>query len=260
MTTVVAFGPLFCAALFVATLVLLEAGRRIGAARLAADPDGAMAGVGAVDAAVFALLGLLIAFTFSGAASRFDARRQLIVEETNRIGTAWLRIDLLPASEQPHVRMLFRSYVDSRLATYRTPADGAAQATELARSTELQQALWQHIAKVSRESGSHPTAALLLLPALNEMFDIRSTRIMATLIHPPAIVFAMLAALTLTAAMLVGYDMARGRSRSWMHIVGFAAAMTLTVYVIIDLEYPRLGFIRVDAADRMLLELRQTMQ
>ena len=54
--------------------------------------------------------------------------------------------------------------------------------------------------------------------------------------------------------------MARGKTRNWLHIVGFAIVMTLTVYVIVDLEYPRLGMIRVDAADRMLLELRQAMQ
>src|SRR5688572_171592 len=111
-------APLLCSALFVGTVVLLEAGRRLGASRLAADPEGARAGVGAVEGSVFGLLGLLIAFTFSGAASRFDARRQLIVEETNHIGTAWLRLDLLAANEQPELRELFRRYMDSRLETY----------------------------------------------------------------------------------------------------------------------------------------------
>jgi hypothetical protein len=68
-------------------LILVEVGRRIGIRRSAADPEGARAGVGAVEAAILALLGLLLAFTFSGAGARFDARRHLIVEETNAIGT-----------------------------------------------------------------------------------------------------------------------------------------------------------------------------
>ncbi len=76
-------------ALLVAMVVLIEMGRRIGKRRLARDPDGARAGAGAVDGAVFALLGLLIAFAFSGAASRFDARRQLIVQEANMICKSW---------------------------------------------------------------------------------------------------------------------------------------------------------------------------
>jgi hypothetical protein len=82
---------------FLGMLVLLETGRRLGVRRLAKDPEGAPAGTGAVDAAVFALLGLLVAFTFSGAASRFEERRNLIVEETNDIGTAYLRLDLVRA-------------------------------------------------------------------------------------------------------------------------------------------------------------------
>ncbi len=85
-------------ALFAGMLLLLDIGRRIGARRRAQDAGGAGAGTGAVEGAVFALLGLLVAFTFSGAASRFDARRALVVEEANAIGTAYLRLDLLPAS------------------------------------------------------------------------------------------------------------------------------------------------------------------
>lgn len=105
--------------LFLGMLVAFEVGRRRGVGRRATDPEGAFEGTGAVDGAVFALLGLVIAFTFSGAAARFDARRQLVVEEANAIGTAYLRIDLLPESSRPALRDLFRQYVDSRIETYR---------------------------------------------------------------------------------------------------------------------------------------------
>jgi hypothetical protein len=252
-------APLLCAALFVGTVVLLETGRRIGAARLAADPEGARAGVGAVEGSVFGLLGLLIAFTFSGAASRFDARRQLIVEETNHIGTAWLRLDLVPADGQSEMRELFRQYLDSRLDMYRKLPDLEASEVERTRSAQLQQEIWQRAVKASRDSGSQ-TTTMLLLPALNNMFDIVSTRAMATRMHPPPIVFVMLVALILAGATLVGYGMAGGQSRNWLHILGFATVMTLTAYVIVDIEYPRFGLIRVDAADEMLMELRETMR
>jgi hypothetical protein len=76
------FASLLAVGPFPGMLVLLEVGRRIGVHRLEQDPEGARAGVGTVEGAVFALLGLLIAFTFSGAASRFDARRQLIISVT----------------------------------------------------------------------------------------------------------------------------------------------------------------------------------
>src|SRR6185436_17454554 len=105
------------------TLATLEIGRRVGARRLALDPEGAKASTWAIDGAVFGLLGLLIAFTFSGAAARFDTRRQMIVEEANAIGTAWLRLDLLPAGVQPALRDKFRQYLDARLAVFRMIPD-----------------------------------------------------------------------------------------------------------------------------------------
>ena len=95
-------------ALFVGILVCLEIGFRIGLASSKRNHELAYEGTGTIDAAVFALLGLLLGFSFAGAMSRFDSRRQLIVNEANAIGTAYLRIDLLPAAEQPEIRTLFR--------------------------------------------------------------------------------------------------------------------------------------------------------
>ncbi len=97
--------------IFASTLILLEVGRRIGVRKRALAPEGQESGLGAVEGAVFGLMGLLLAFTFSGAASRFEVRRQLIVQETNAIGTAYLRLDLLPAGDQPKLREDFRAYV-----------------------------------------------------------------------------------------------------------------------------------------------------
>src|SRR5499426_4920010 len=129
---------LFTFGLFLGMLLFLEIGRRIAIRRMKEDTGNAAEGVGAVDGAVFALLGLLLAFTFSGASARFDHRRDLIVEETNAIGTAWLRLDLLPAQEQPALREGFRRYLDSRLAVYRALPDLSAARQELTRSNEIQ--------------------------------------------------------------------------------------------------------------------------
>src|SRR5690349_12197475 len=76
-------------------------------------------GIGSMESAVFALFGLLIAFTFSGAASRLDDKRKLIVEEANAIGTAYLRLDLLPVGDQAPMRESFRDYLDARLSAYK---------------------------------------------------------------------------------------------------------------------------------------------
>jgi hypothetical protein len=253
------YGSLFAGGLFLGMVVLVEAGRRIGTRRLSSDPEGAQKGLGIVEGAVFSLLGLLIAFTFAGAATRFDGRRQLIVEEANTIGTAYQRIDLLPEHAQPALRELFRRYVDSRLETYRKLPDIDAAKAELARSRSLQGEIWSTAIASCRDSGSQP-AHMLLLPALNPMFDIATTRMEAMNIHPPAIIFVMIGVLTLIAALLAGHGMAGSSAPSWVHTVAFAAVMALTVYVIIDIEYPRFGLISVQGSDRVLVELRESLK
>jgi hypothetical protein len=155
------------------------------------------------------------------------------------------------------LRDLFRSYLDSRLATYRK-LDGAAALQEYSRSTRLQEELWAASVAASRASGSQQ-ATMLLLPALNEMIDITTTRLMAARHHPPAVIFAMLGALALASALLAGYRMAEAKDRSWLHLVGFAAVIAITFYVTLDIEYPRLGLIRVDAVDDVLVDLRKSM-
>src|SRR5436190_10218425 len=170
-----AIGILTVLGMIGGTFCMLEIGRRFGARRLAQDPEGAQASTGAVDGAVFGLMGLLIAFTFSGAATRFDARRALIVEEANCIGTAWLRLDLLPANAQPTLREKFRQYLDARLAAFRKIPDVAAAKTEFVRATTLQTEIWTQAVAACRDSGSQP-AAMLLLPALNQMFDVATSR------------------------------------------------------------------------------------
>ena len=217
---------LLVALFLVATMLLaIEVGRRIGRRRIAVYGDAPPPGVGPVEGAVFGLLGLLIAFTFSGAASRFDARRQLIVEETNNIGTAYLRLDLLPAEARRTLRENFRRYLDLRIEAYRKLPDIAAARELLGTATELQGDIWRQAIAASRMEGAAPSAPMLLLPALNAMFDITTTRTMASEMYPPAIVFVMLFGLALAASLLAGYGMAGGGARSWFHMLGFPLVM-----------------------------------
>jgi hypothetical protein len=245
--------------LFIGMLLLLEAGRRIGLRRRARDLEGARAGLGAVEGAIFGLMGLFIAFTFSGAATRFDIRRQLIVQEANAIGTAWIRLDLLPPAAQPALRENLRRYLEARIEVFQkihTLGEGLAA---LRRSEALQAEIWADAVRVCQEAGSPPTTTLLLA-VLNEMFDIASTRNVAAQTHPSPVIFVMLVVLSLASALLAGNGMSGGKTRSWIHFLGFALIMGVTVYVILDLEFPRLGFIRIDAADQVLMDLRAGMK
>jgi len=242
-------------ALLVGMLLFLELGWRLGRSRGGAE-DGSGARLGAVDGAVFGLMGLLVAFTFSAAASRFEVRRQLIIQEANAIGTAWLRLDLLPESAQPALRDLFRQYLDLRLAVYRELPDVQAARARIDQVGAKQGEIWSLAVPACRQSPDPVVASVI--PALNEMFDIASTRTSAMQNHTPTLIFVLMGALMLTTSLLAGLTMAP-QARSWLHMVVFALLLSCTMYVILDLEYPRFGLIRIDASDEMLVNLREGM-
>ena len=245
--------------LFFGMIILLEVGRSLGMRRAAADPDAAKLGTTAIDGAIFGLLGLLIAFTFSGAMTRFDHRRQLIVDEANAIEVAYRRLDLLPPGAAEPLREAFRGYLDSRLAMYRKFNDEHAAMEELDRSRKIQDEIWDQSVAACQAQGNQATT-MLLLPALNQMIDITTTRTMETLMHPPIVIFLMLGGLALVSALLAGYGMSGSKLRSWIHMLAFAVMMAATVYITIDVEYPRRGWIRIDAFDQVLVDLREDMK
>lgn len=249
---------LFAAGLFVGVIACMRIGWRIGRKRLQSLGEDAQAGLGALDGAVFGLMGLLIAFTFTGAATRFDARRSLVTQQVNAIGTAWLRLDLLAEPEREKARDGFRRYVDTQIEIVGNSGNDGAVSAGMARLSSIQQEIWANLIHAVRSDKTLPLTQAVLPPA-NEMFDLSTTRFMAAQQHPPVAVFLMLGALVLVSGLLAGYGMAKAERQSTLHLFGFAAIMALSVYIILDIEYPRLGLIRIDSFDQAIIELRQSM-
>ncbi|MBP6876054.1 MAG: DUF4239 domain-containing protein [Candidatus Eisenbacteria bacterium] len=260
------FSSLSVVILFLGMIACTEVGRRLGLARLARHPDGLAKGVGPVEAAVFSLLGLLLAFTFSGAASRFMERRQLIAAEARTIDMAYMRIDLLPVARQPELRELFRRYVDLRLLAYRNPSElTISKAMDDVRAKSgstaaLQREIWTKALEATQAPGANPEGVKLLLPALNETFGITTTESMARENHPPMVVFLLLFGLCLISSLLVGYSTSGNKDRIWLHAIVYAIILSLVVFVIVNIEFPRMGWIRVDPADHFLMDAQQHMQ
>lgn len=245
-------------ALFIGMLGCCALGERVNGRLGAATSDPARATLGPIEGAIFALFGLLLAFSFSGAASRFDDRRQLLVEEANALSTAYARLDLLPPDAQPVARGLMRRYVDVRLEAYASVAAGDLDVSAvIAESSRLQGELWSSAVTACQVRAGPET--ILVLPALNSAFDIANTRLAVTRFHPPLAIPALLFGLALLAAFLAGWGLAATEGVTVVHRVAFALAVTLIVVVTMDLEFPRLGFIRVEAADELLREARARM-
>src|SRR4029450_391974 len=135
-------APLVWLVVLGSLLLTSEAGKR-GRGRHLRALQSDSTGFAAVHGAVFGLMGLVMAFTFSGAASRFDHRRDLIVEEANNIGTASLRIALLPEAARDPLRTKFREYADSRLETYRAGTDVARVSQLLQQTAQHQDQIWK---------------------------------------------------------------------------------------------------------------------
>lgn len=251
---------LFAVAWLFGLIITMELGLRRGAYLLKLEPGSEMAGIDMIGGAIFTLFGLLIAFTLSGGISRYDERRMLIAQEANDIGTAYLRIDLLPDSVQPQLRALFRDYVDSRINVYNKLPDLAAVKADFARSAAIQQDIWKRSVAATGMPHAHVDAGKLLIPALNSMIDITSTRLMAGLIHPPKVLYILLFILGLGCSLIAGIRMANAKRRSWLYIFIFAILMSCCAYVILALEYPRLSFINLGEYDQVLVELRDSMK
>ena len=250
----------FVPSLFLIMLLVLETGRRIGKRYYSMEESDHHRGNRIlVESAIYGLLGLLIAFTVSGAANRFDARRTLTVQEANAIGTAYLRLDLLPAAAQPDLRRKFRRYAEARLAVFRLLPDFAASNAEAVRANELQRSIWNEV--IAALPGVPQSATLMLLPALNEMFDITSSRAIAGQAHTPLVILCALAVLALFCCLLAGYGLAgENPLGSALRMIGFALVVTLAIFVILDLDYPRVGLIRLDYADQALIDVLAGMR
>jgi hypothetical protein len=242
------FLPVSAFLLFPGMMLMMEVGRRLRVRRVSNE------GIGAVEGAVFGLFGLLLAFTFSGAVSRFDNHRLLLTEETNDIGTAYLRLDLLPPPVQPALRQLFREYTNSRLHLFDAVAPEVSPET-----VRLQNEIWRRSVAAASSTGANPDATKLLLPALNNMIDITSSRRNAFNMHPPAIVYLLLFAFSCGCAFMAGYSIKMGDG-DWVYSIALAAMVTLTIYATLEIEYPRMGLIRLIGLDQSLIALRNSMQ
>jgi hypothetical protein len=237
-------------------MVCLELGYRLGNTRFRNDPEKSHAGAGVIEGAVLALLGLILAFDFSGASTRLVERRQLIVREANAINTAYLRVDLLPASEQPEIRQLFRRYLDARVQVNERLSDQQASDAAAQSASAIRGQIWSRAAAATNGQRS----ALLVLPAISEMTDVATAHTVAFQSREFLLTVLLMFVLALLSALIAGYSIAPSGQRNLLLSTIFAIAISFTVYVVLDYDNPRSGLIRLSAAEKVLSELRETFR
>lgn len=256
----VAYTSIYAISLFFGLLVCAKVGHTVGRSRaVKVDDEDKNVGEGALDAAVFGLLGLLLAFSFSGSLATYEVHRDLLAQEASDVGGAYTRIDLLPAASQPQLRAWVRQYVQARIDAYQAVIYSPAADAALARSQQLEEQIWKKAVEAAMGSGN-PAVISQVIDSFDKMFDAPVRQRAAQSKHPPLVIYVLMFGVAMMAALLAGYGMASHPTLPIMHSVVFAAAVAITIYVIVDLEYPRFGFFNPDRTNRVLVETLKGMQ
>jgi hypothetical protein len=242
---------------FVVTLLLIllahEIGYRLGAARQKAKTHEKEAPVGAMVGATLALLGFLLAFTFGLAANLFQAKRQVMLDEANAIGTTYLRADFLPEVARAEVRDLLREYVDVRLAA----AETGDVAPAIKRSEEIHNQLWTH-ASASMVENPNSIAYGLFVETLNDVIDLHSARVLiAVRSRIPPTIWLALYSIAFFAFGTMGYHAGLGSANRSFALIAVAVIFSSVIWLIKDLDTAQEGTLRV--SQQSMIDLRNSM-
>jgi hypothetical protein len=228
---------------FALMMAATEAGYRFGRKSEANVPENTKSQISTVEAALLGVLALLLGFTMSMAVSRFEIRKQLVLEEADAIGTSLLRAQLLSSPAGTEIEGLLRQYVNLRMQ-YGNAGNDLPRLLQLnTQTTQLQSQLWTRATAYAQQN-PNPVTAGLLLQSLNQAFDVGEARWMAFQNHVPESVIYVNGAVSLLSAVLVGYSFGVSGRRNIFSMCVLALSITLVLAVIIDLDRPRSGFIR----------------
>lgn len=236
--------------IFAAMVVALEVGFRLGRKMHRSDPDAGLTEIGVIQAAMLGLLGLLLAFSFAAAGSRFLERQDLITKEANAIGTSYLRAELLSEPHRTDLRRALKEYTEHRIAASarRIAAWDPASLTEVER---LHERMWNS----AREGvAGNPELGLLVLPPINDTIDLHATRVGAARKHIPSLVMLLLVACSLLSIAVIGYGCGLENRRRWPMTLSLAIVIGFALCITIDLDYPRAGLLRL--SDQPLQDLK----
>lgn len=234
-------------------LVALEVGFRYGRRSGSAVPTDDRPQVGTLQGAVLGLLALLLGFSFAMAASRFEARKQVVLDEANAVGTAYLRTRLLPQPQRAEAAEKLREYTAVRVNGYHrgaTPAEIAAADRELVR---LQGVIWE-LAGQAVDRNPESEAAAMFAQAMNDVIDLHEKRVTSLENHVPPIIVVVLIVASIAAFALTGYGAGLSGVRNLLPNGITLLLVVVVLGLVLDLDRPGQGLIRVGQASFQRLE------
>jgi NADH:ubiquinone oxidoreductase subunit 6 (subunit J) len=246
--------PLGALFVFILAVVLLsvECGYRLGKYRRSRHEEEKEAPLGTMVGATLGLLAFILAFTFGLAATRFDTRRQVLLNEANAIGTTYLRAGMLPDRAQ-QIRGLLRDYVGTRLEAVQS----GKVAEGVRRSEEIQQQVWLEAETVGQKNPNSIVVGLFV-QSLNQMIDLHAERLQAGLrSRIPGAIWVGLFAVAALSLSTMGYHAGLSGTRRSLAIVAVAVTFSVVIELIADLDRPQEGVLRI--SQQALLDVQRSM-
>jgi hypothetical protein len=233
------------------TMLCYEAGFRLGRWWQERTPGEQEGPTGFLVGSILALLAFLLAVTMGMASDRFDARRAIVLDEANAIGTTYLRAGYLPEPASSQIRELLRQYVPIRIVV----TDQTDLAADIQRSNEILNQTWA-IAEGVAKTTDQGDLVSLFLDSLNQTIDLHETRITAGIYArvPETVVLLLIFGSALSLGM-VGYSAGLTRRRSLLSAAVLVLVLGAVIMIVVDLDRPREGFIQVN--QQPLVDLQQ---
>jgi hypothetical protein len=244
-----------CIFLFIGMMIMVALGRYAGKIwrKEEGEPRG---GVNSLLGALFALFGFILAFTFGMSGNRYENVRNVTVEEANDIGTAVLRSDLYSDSVRNAFLTDFKTYLEARIAYFDNVADTVLFLKAKVNAAKAGNALWARAMQQSKLPNML-IPSNNMIPALNSMFDIATTREVVLKARVPDVIVYMLFILALASSFIAGFTSLAIRHKDWIVVAGFALLSSMIIYITLDLGRPLRGIIKADVGEQAILDLRK---
>ena len=233
-------------------LVAVELGYRFARYRQRRSEGEKEVNVGGMVGATLGLFAFMLAFTFGFASSRYQDRRQLVLSESNAIGTTYLRTSLIPEPMRTDAKRLLREYVDVRLEAVKP---GNLE-SGLAKSEELQRNLWS-TAVASADKERTPMTSLFV-QSLNQVIDLHAQRIQAGVrSRIPVVIWIVLYLLAILTMLMMGYQTGLAGARRSIAVIALVLGFSSVLFLIADLDRPGQGML--STSQDALIDLRRSM-
>ena len=243
--------------LFIGIILFYFIGLKLSQFRKKKNPEYEPSGIGPFEGAMLGLISLLLAFTFNKSASYYDTRRELLIHETNCIGTVLLRADLYPDSVREAFRKDLKEYIESRIRYYEIDDNENEIKIALHDANSISERIWNRAAIIAQKN-EVVIKSMQMIPAVNDMIDAVSLREEARTVHVPESILSLLFILCLLGSFIVGYA-SKSKKADWVILLSYSLITVMTIYLILDLDQPRHGIINTNSTHKNMRNLLSTL-